>query len=99
VRFEPGGLFDGPDNITVSPHGGVFLAEDGDGDQYVIYVDKRNQAFAFAKNRIQFNGGFQEFTGPTFSPDGRFLFVNTQQPGITYAITGPWSGGRANGHR
>jgi len=99
VRFEPGGLFDGPDNITVSPHGGVFLAEDGDGDQYVIYIDKRNQAFAFAKNRIQFDGGFQEFTGPNFSPDGRFLFVNTQQPGITYAITGPWSGGRANGHR
>jgi secreted PhoX family phosphatase len=90
VRFEPGGLFDGPDNLTVSPHGGGFLCEDGDGDQYVIYVDDRAKAFAFAKNRIEFGGGFQEFTGATFSPDGRFLFVNTQQPGITYAITGPW---------
>jgi secreted PhoX family phosphatase len=93
IRFEPGGLFDGPDNITVSPHGGAFLCEDGDGDQYVIYLDDENRAFAFAKNRIAFDGGFQEFTGATFSRDGRFLFVNTQQPGITYAIKGPWAKG------
>ena len=25
------------------------------------------------------------------SPDGRWLFVNIQTPGITFAITGPWS--------
>src|SRR5882757_5755412 len=31
-RNEPGTLFDGPDNIVVSPHGGAFLCEDGDGD-------------------------------------------------------------------
>jgi hypothetical protein len=53
ARFEPGGLFDGPDNITVSPHGGAFLCEDGDGDQYVIYLDDENRAFAFANNRHQ----------------------------------------------
>jgi hypothetical protein len=86
ARFAPGGLFDGQDNITVSPHSGAFLCEDGDGDQ----------AFAFARNRIAFDGGFQEFTGATFSRDGRFLFVNTQQPGITYAIKGPWRNGNAN---
>ena len=91
VRFDPGGLFDGPDNITVSPHGGVFLAEDGDGDQYVIYIDKRNQAFAFAKNRIQFDGGFQEFTGPNFSADRKILFANVQVPGYVYAIRGPFN--------
>jgi len=95
ARFAPGGLFDGPDNITVSPHGGAFLCEDGDGDQYVIYLDDENRAFAFAKNRIAFDGGFQEFTGATFSRDGRFLFVNAQQPGITYAIKGPWRNGNA----
>ena len=94
IRFEPGGLFDGPDNITVSPNGGAFLCEDGDGDQYVIYLDEKNRAFAFAQNRISFGGGFQEFTGATFSRDGRILFVNTQQPGITYAIKGPWRAGK-----
>jgi uncharacterized repeat protein (TIGR03803 family) len=31
-----------------------------------------------------------EWAGATFSPDGRWLFVNIQNPGITFAITGPW---------
>jgi secreted PhoX family phosphatase len=34
--------------------------------------------------------GFSEFAGPCFSPDGKWLFVNIQVPGITCAITGPW---------
>jgi uncharacterized protein len=34
--------------------------------------------------------GHSEFAGPTFSPDGNWLFVNIQVPGITCAITGPW---------
>ena len=34
--------------------------------------------------------GFSEFAGPTFSPDGEWLFVNIQVPGITCAITGDW---------
>ena len=34
--------------------------------------------------------GYSEFAGPTFSPDGQWLFVNIQVPGITCAITGPW---------
>ncbi|MET7801637.1 alkaline phosphatase PhoX, partial [Streptomyces decoyicus] len=33
---------------------------------------------------------FSEFTGPVFSPDGRTLFANIQEPGIMLAITGPW---------
>ena len=33
-----------------------------------------------------------EFTGATFSADGETLFVNIQEPGITFAITGPWAG-------
>ncbi len=34
-----------------------------------------------------------EFAGATFDPSGRWLFVNTQSPGITFAITGPWERG------
>ena len=51
---------------------------------------------AIARNQLS-NGTsngvptYSEFTGPTFSPDGKVLFVNIQSPGITLAITGPWS--------
>ncbi len=27
----------------------------------------------------------------TYSPDGNWMFVNIQVPGITFAITGPWA--------
>ena len=85
--FKPGGRFDGPDNITVSPYGGgVILAEDGDGEQHLVGTDRKGRAFAFARNA--FNDS--EFTGATFSPDGRTLFANRQSPGVTFAITGPW---------
>ncbi|MQY03640.1 alkaline phosphatase PhoX [Actinomadura macrotermitis] len=86
--FKPGGRFDGPDNITVSPYGGgVMLAEDGDGEQHLIGTTRANKPFAMARNA--FNDS--EFTGVTFSPDGRVLFANRQEgPGVTFAITGPW---------
>jgi secreted PhoX family phosphatase len=85
--FKPGGRFDGPDNITVSPYGGgVILAEDGTGDQYLVGTTGDFRPFAIARNA--FNG--DEFTGVTFSPDGRTLFANRQSPGVTFAITGPW---------
>ena len=31
-----------------------------------------------------------EWAGAVFSPDGKWLFVNIQTPGVTFAITGPW---------
>jgi secreted PhoX family phosphatase len=31
-----------------------------------------------------------EWAGATFSADGKWLFVNIQSPGVTFAITGPW---------
>lgn len=93
VRIAPGGLFDGPDNIVVTPYGQAFLCEDGDGDNYVIGIGADDQVFAFAKNRIFFANEFPEFTGACFSQDTNTLFVNTQRPGITYAITGPFAGG------
>jgi len=34
-----------------------------------------------------------EFAGACFDPTGRYLFVNIQTPGITFAITGPWANG------
>jgi secreted PhoX family phosphatase len=78
---------DGPDNITVSPFGGVILAEDGEGKQHLVGADDRGKAFFFARNEL---AGSEEFTGPNFSHDKRILFTNVQVPGHVFAITGPW---------
>jgi len=37
--------------------------------------------------------GSAEFAGANWSPDGNWLFANIQDPGHTYAITGPWQDG------
>ena len=78
--------YDGPDNITVDPHGGLILAEDGEGLSHLVGVTAQGKAYALARNELNES----EFTGPTFTPDGRILFANIQTPGYVLAITGPW---------
>ncbi|MER7891056.1 alkaline phosphatase PhoX [Micromonospora sp. NPDC094482] len=90
---EDGDNFDGPDNITVSPYGGVILAEDGEGVSHLVGVTEQGKAYPLARNELNDS----EFTGPTFSADGKILFANTQSPGYVFAITGPW-GRPGNGH-
>jgi uncharacterized protein len=82
-------VLDAPDNICVTPRGGLLLCEDGGGEQYLRGLTTRGQIFDFAKNLANDN----EFAGATFSPDGQTLFVNIQTPGATYAIWGPWANG------
>ena len=82
--------YDGPDNMTVSPYGGLILAEDGEGVQHLVGVTAEGKTFPMARNDL--NGS--EFTGPVFSADGKVLFANIQEPGHVFAITGPW--GRAS---
>lgn len=78
-----------PDNVTATPRGGLLLCEDGHGPDRLQGLTPSGQVFDFARNR--FSDG--EFAGATFSPDGRWLFVNVQRPGVTFAITGPWKRG------
>jgi hypothetical protein len=80
------GALDGPDNITVSPYGGVLVAEDGEGVQHLFGATEAGATFPIARNEIDDN----EFTGPVYSPDRRILYANLQTPGIMFAITGPW---------
>lgn len=80
------GPFDGPDNITVSPWGGLVLAEDGQGVQHLVGVAAGGATFPLARNEA----GGSEFTGPVHSHDRRVLFANLQSPGAMFAITGPW---------
>ena len=79
-----------PDNIVVSPRGGVLLCEDHGGSDRLIGLDPEGRTFEFARNRL----GNGEFTGLTYGPAvGYWLFVNIQTPGMTLAITGPWERG------
>lgn len=78
---------DGPDNITVSPYGGVILAEDGEGKNHLVGATDRGEVFFFARNELP---GDNEFAGPTFSRDRRILFANIQSPGHVFAIQGPF---------
>jgi uncharacterized protein len=83
--------FDSPDNITVSPWGGLLLCADGEGVQHLYTVNADGQATMFARNaRDLAEETGSEFTGATFSADGQTLFVNLQSPGVTFAIQGPW---------
>ncbi len=85
--------FDGPDNITVSPWGGLVLCADGEGAQHLFTVSPEGEPHIFAKNvRDAEEETGSEFTGATFSADGQTLFVNLQAPGLTFAIQGPWDG-------
>lgn len=86
----PTDYFDGPDNVHVTPFGGLVLAEDGDGVNGLIGWTRQNGAFRLARNDIDFEGGNSEMAGPTFSPDGRLLFASVQEPGHTFAIRGPF---------
>jgi len=82
--------YDGPDNMTVSPHGGIILAEDGEGIQHLVGVTDAGKTYALARNDLNDS----EFTGPAFSADGKILFANLQSPGHVFAITGPWERSR-----
>ena len=77
---------DGPDNITISPYGGVILAEDGMGMQHIVGATDTGETFFFALNELNNS----EFAGPTFSQNKKTLFVNIYNPGLVLAVTGPW---------
>lgn len=91
-----------PDNLVVSPRGGLVLCEDGTANPCVHGLTRDGRIVRFARNNVMLTGernGFvgdyrnREFAGATFSPDGQWLFVNIQTPGLTLAITGPWENG------
>lgn len=85
-------LLTAPDNICVSPRGGLVICEDSPSNTYIRGITHDGRIFDFARDLagILERG---EFAGATFSPDGQTLFVNMQRPGLTYAIWGPWHAG------
>lgn len=100
--FEsPGhGVVSMPDNLTATPQGSFVLCEDGAmGKSRLHILTKAGTSFPFAVNHLKLDGDLfghrgsftsSEFAGACFDPEGKWLFVNVQKPGVTYAITGPW---------
>jgi secreted PhoX family phosphatase len=95
-------VLNAPDNITVSPRGGLVLCEDGSGEEFMHGLTVDGEIFAFAKNNVVLNGernnivgDFRgsEWAGACYSPEGKWLFASIQSPGISFAITGPWKAG------
>jgi secreted PhoX family phosphatase len=104
LLFESPGaeILNQPDNICVSPRGGLVLCEDGSGEEFLHGLTADGSIFKFAQNNVVLSGerngivgDFRgsEFAGATYSPDGQWLFFNIQSPGITFAVTGPWAEG------
>ena len=97
-------VLNAPDNICVSPRGGLVLCEDGSGEGIRPRTDggrrdlpvhqehgaPERRAATGLGGRLQRQS---EFAGACYSPDGDWLFVNIQSPGITFAISGPWKSG------
>jgi uncharacterized protein len=80
-------VLDSPDNVTVTPRGGLLLCEDDTGDTItdshpqapgvenvnrLIGLTPDGEAFEFAVNRLSDS----ELAGVCFSPDGRTMFFN-----------------------
>ncbi|MCH9681932.1 MAG: PhoX family protein [Deltaproteobacteria bacterium] len=86
AQSEDSDVLDFPDNIAVAPWGQVFIAEDGDGDNYIRAITDTGDVVSFARNALSDS----ELAGVCFSPDGQALFVNIQGDGLTLMVTGPF---------
>jgi len=75
-----------PDNIVMGPHGTLFLVEDGPGRDCLRGVLPSGVCFAIGQNALSDS----EICGVCFSPDGRTLFLNLQEDGLTLAVHGPF---------
>jgi secreted PhoX family phosphatase len=91
---------DSPDNLTVTPRGALLLCEDGDREATLLHLLTRDgRLVPLARNAARLEGAHlghagdfrgQEFAGVCMDAAGRWLFLNLQTPGISFAIRGPW---------
>ena len=89
------------DNLAVAPWGHLVVCEDKaepGGVNYLKGVTPEGKVYAIGRQAQPGNsdvGANTELAGVRFSPDGTTLFLNAYWPGMTLAITGPWSRFRA----
>jgi hypothetical protein len=109
VYESPGhGSFSGPDNIVMSPRGSLVICEDRvnllKAGHSLAGLRPDGTLFRFCQVNPRLRGQHgghdlgatlrtSEWAGATFSRDGLWLFCNLYNPGVTFAITGPWRDG------
>lgn len=95
-------VLDGPDNLCVSPRGGLIICEDSGGDQFIRGLLDDGEIIDLVRaTAIQGQPRPTEFAGACFSPKGQVLFFNQQGAtrsnspihGSTFALWGPWERG------
>lgn len=95
-------------HIVICEDGGTVNDQFGPGTR-MMGLTADGGTFIFAKNNINLTAAqltaagkqgslagdrrSSELCGACFDPTGRYLFVNIQAPGVTFAITGPWANG------
>lgn len=89
--LDPEKTLTGVDNITVTPSGGLIVAEDP-GDLSIVLLTRDGTASRLL--RVTGQPG-SELTGPAFDPSGTRLYFSSQRggtdgAGITYEVTGPF---------
>lgn len=80
-----------PDNMVVAPWGDLVVCSDSRSDLFGLTPE--GDLYPIARSRLD----DPELAGATFAPDGRTLFLNAQEPGVTYAIWGPFRRLRGSG--
>ncbi|HEY9701825.1 MAG TPA: alkaline phosphatase PhoX [Allocoleopsis sp.] len=75
-------ILDYPDNIIIAQNGDLMICEDGKDDQYIVGVTPEGKLYQFAKNALNKS----EFAGICYAPDGKTMFVNIYNPGMTLAV-------------
>ncbi|MCI0384957.1 alkaline phosphatase PhoX [Streptomyces sp. CNQ085] len=95
VTYDADSPLDGVDNITGTPGGDLYVAEDG-GNMEINVITPEGAVAPV----IRLDGhGDSEITGPAFSPDGSRLYFSSQRGtlgdpaglgGITFEVSGPF---------
>ena len=86
-------ILKGVDNLTISPRGDIFVAEDGDDLQLVAITPNGD-----IEPVVQIIGhDNSEITGPAFDPSGTRLYFSSQRgatglshDGVTFEVQGPF---------
>jgi secreted PhoX family phosphatase len=103
ITVSPGG------GLLLCEDGGTNPGDQFGIGNRLMGLNAEGNAYIFAKNNVRLSTNevvaagkiassagdnrLREFCGACFDPSGRYLFVNIQTPGITFAITGPWEKG------
>ncbi len=74
--------------MGLTPKGEIFIFAKNNYEVDAETLKRVGKSVTHAGNKRD-----SEFCGACFDATGKYLFVNAQEPGITYAISGPWQHG------